>query len=262
MGPRVSADEEEIGLDLTQHGQRGYIMGEGELIGKKTVPLVSSTGAEKAHMLVPERPFQPSPHVPWNGWPGSGTVWNSQSFLPVRTSKARGLPDTPTGFSVVAAPMIATSPVMVGDKILAISEKADSSRVRAFLTQLPPLSAKGKFALARALLAQGDRKGAETLVRETWRYDGFSADVPTAAAAASAAASPSSRCRRITRTRSRSAREYRRRPPGERTGSRRPYRRSQARSSSGLTPERRLSSPIRRREVSGMAKIYRSWTNP
>ena len=33
MGLRVSADEEEIGLDLTQHGQRGYIMGEGELIG-------------------------------------------------------------------------------------------------------------------------------------------------------------------------------------------------------------------------------------
>jgi len=33
MGLRVSAEEEEIGLDLTQHGQRGYIMGEGELIG-------------------------------------------------------------------------------------------------------------------------------------------------------------------------------------------------------------------------------------
>jgi Amt family ammonium transporter len=33
LGLRVSADEEEHGLDLTQHGQRGYIMGEGELIG-------------------------------------------------------------------------------------------------------------------------------------------------------------------------------------------------------------------------------------
>jgi ammonium transporter, Amt family len=33
MGLRVSAEEEDIGLDLTQHGQRGYIMGEGELIG-------------------------------------------------------------------------------------------------------------------------------------------------------------------------------------------------------------------------------------
>jgi Amt family ammonium transporter len=33
MGLRVNPDEEEHGLDLTQHGQRGYIMGEGELIG-------------------------------------------------------------------------------------------------------------------------------------------------------------------------------------------------------------------------------------
>jgi Amt family ammonium transporter len=33
LGLRVSAEEEDIGLDLTQHGQRGYIMGEGELIG-------------------------------------------------------------------------------------------------------------------------------------------------------------------------------------------------------------------------------------
>jgi Amt family ammonium transporter len=33
LGLRVSADEEELGLDLTQHGQRGYIMGERELIG-------------------------------------------------------------------------------------------------------------------------------------------------------------------------------------------------------------------------------------
>ena len=56
-------------------------------------------------------------------------------------------------------------------------DKADNTRVRAFLTQLPPLSAKGRFALARALLAQGDRKGAETLVRETWRTDGFTQDV-------------------------------------------------------------------------------------
>jgi Amt family ammonium transporter len=33
IGLRVSAEEEELGLDLTQHGQRGYMMGEGELIG-------------------------------------------------------------------------------------------------------------------------------------------------------------------------------------------------------------------------------------
>jgi ammonium transporter, Amt family len=33
LGLRVSAEEEELGLDLTQHGQRGYMTGEGELIG-------------------------------------------------------------------------------------------------------------------------------------------------------------------------------------------------------------------------------------
>jgi Amt family ammonium transporter len=33
IGLRVSAEEEDLGLDLTQHGQRGYMMGEGELIG-------------------------------------------------------------------------------------------------------------------------------------------------------------------------------------------------------------------------------------
>jgi Amt family ammonium transporter len=33
LGLRVTAEEEDFGLDLTQHGQRGYLMGEGELIG-------------------------------------------------------------------------------------------------------------------------------------------------------------------------------------------------------------------------------------
>ncbi|GAC1304841.1 MAG: ammonium transporter [Isosphaeraceae bacterium] len=33
FGLRVSTDEEEVGLDLSQHGERGYIMGIGELMG-------------------------------------------------------------------------------------------------------------------------------------------------------------------------------------------------------------------------------------
>ncbi len=33
LGLRVNIDDEELGLDLTQHGQRGYMMSEGELIG-------------------------------------------------------------------------------------------------------------------------------------------------------------------------------------------------------------------------------------
>ena len=50
-------------------------------------------------------------------------------------------------------------------------------RCRRYFSQYPPLSAKGRFALARALLASGNRKDAEALVREAWRYDGFSQDV-------------------------------------------------------------------------------------
>jgi len=32
VGLRVTTEEEEVGLDLTQHGERGYIMGIGELL--------------------------------------------------------------------------------------------------------------------------------------------------------------------------------------------------------------------------------------
>jgi soluble lytic murein transglycosylase len=60
---------------------------------------------------------------------------------------------------------------------MAWQEHADASKVQAYFTRWPPLSAKGRFAFARALLAKGDRKGAETLVREAWRYDSFSQDV-------------------------------------------------------------------------------------
>jgi soluble lytic murein transglycosylase len=44
-----------------------------------------------------------------------------------------------------------------------------------------PLSAKGKFALARALIARGDRAGAERNVRDAWRNDSISGDVESAA---------------------------------------------------------------------------------
>jgi Amt family ammonium transporter len=51
IGLRVNADEEEIGLDLTQHGERGYIMGAGELLGGHaesigSLPSLSSLAAE------------------------------------------------------------------------------------------------------------------------------------------------------------------------------------------------------------------------
>ncbi len=47
-----------------------------------------------------------------------------------------------------------------------------------------PHTAKGRFSLARALLAEGDRAGAQALVRDAWRKDGFSADVEAQARAA------------------------------------------------------------------------------
>jgi len=46
-----------------------------------------------------------------------------------------------------------------------------------FFRNEPPHTAKGRFALARALLGEGDRAGAQAVVREAWRRDGFSADL-------------------------------------------------------------------------------------
>jgi soluble lytic murein transglycosylase len=52
-------------------------------------------------------------------------------------------------------------------------ERSDAATVRGF-TGDAPISAKGKFALARVLLAEGDREGAGRLVREAWRSDELS----------------------------------------------------------------------------------------
>jgi Amt family ammonium transporter len=52
IGLRVTTDEEEVGLDLTQHGERGYMMGLGELMGEMhsgpSVPSLSSLASEPA----------------------------------------------------------------------------------------------------------------------------------------------------------------------------------------------------------------------
>jgi peptidoglycan lytic transglycosylase len=49
-------------------------------------------------------------------------------------------------------------------------ERSDAATVHSF-TGDQPACAKGRFALARALLAEGDRDGATRLVRETWRSE-------------------------------------------------------------------------------------------
>jgi soluble lytic murein transglycosylase len=56
-------------------------------------------------------------------------------------------------------------------------EQAEPATVRAYFAKEPPLSSKGRFALARALLALGDRSGAQAQVREAWRNDALSADL-------------------------------------------------------------------------------------
>jgi Amt family ammonium transporter len=60
VGLRVTLEDEEIGLDLTQHGERGYIMGIGELMGgvdeQQSLPplsaMVSEPVAVKEHVGV------------------------------------------------------------------------------------------------------------------------------------------------------------------------------------------------------------------
>ncbi len=61
----------------------------------------------------------------------------------------------------------------------AFADKPADAQLQAYFSQYPPLSAKGRFALAKALLASSNRKDAEALVREAWRYDSFSQDVET-----------------------------------------------------------------------------------
>jgi soluble lytic murein transglycosylase len=56
------------------------------------------------------------------------------------------------------------------------AENAKPTQVLGFFNGSPPLTAKGRLALARALLAQGDSEGAGAQVREAWR-DQMSADL-------------------------------------------------------------------------------------
>jgi soluble lytic murein transglycosylase len=52
-------------------------------------------------------------------------------------------------------------------------ERRDAATVRRFLAG-NPASARGRLALARVLIADGDREGAERLIGETWRNDELS----------------------------------------------------------------------------------------
>jgi soluble lytic murein transglycosylase len=52
----------------------------------------------------------------------------------------------------------------------------DDATVLSWFENEKPLSAKGKFSLAKALLGRGDRAGAERLLRDAWRFDSMSSD--------------------------------------------------------------------------------------
>jgi soluble lytic murein transglycosylase len=57
----------------------------------------------------------------------------------------------------------------------------DDATVWAWFANDSPLSAKGRFSLARAMIARGDRANAERLVREAWRNDSMSDDTESTA---------------------------------------------------------------------------------
>ena len=55
-------------------------------------------------------------------------------------------------------------------------DKREDSVVWSWFENESPLSAKGRFALAKTMLARGDRANAERLVREAWRNDPMSGE--------------------------------------------------------------------------------------
>jgi soluble lytic murein transglycosylase len=57
----------------------------------------------------------------------------------------------------------------------------DDATVWSWFENESPLSAKGRFSLARVMIARGDRANAERLVREAWRNDAMSEDTESAA---------------------------------------------------------------------------------
>ena len=71
-----------------------------------------------------------------------------------------------------------------GHPVLAIGiplPGVDASYFVAWFDNEKPLSAKGKFSLARALLGRGDRTNAERLIRDAWRNNSMSADTESMA---------------------------------------------------------------------------------
>jgi soluble lytic murein transglycosylase len=60
-------------------------------------------------------------------------------------------------------------------------DRREDQAVTSFFANDTPLSAKGKLALARAMLDQGDRRNAERYLRDAWRGDPMTRDTEAAA---------------------------------------------------------------------------------
>jgi soluble lytic murein transglycosylase len=60
-------------------------------------------------------------------------------------------------------------------------DRREDATVWSWFENESPISPKGKFALARVMIARGDRANAERLVRDAWRRDGMSEDTESAA---------------------------------------------------------------------------------
>ena len=60
-------------------------------------------------------------------------------------------------------------------------DQREDATVWAWFENESPISAKGKFSLARVMIARGDKANAERLVRDAWRNDSMSEDTETAA---------------------------------------------------------------------------------
>src|SRR5262249_40880440 len=56
-------------------------------------------------------------------------------------------------------------------------DKRDAATVRGYFAGSEPKSGKGRLAMARALLAQGDMVGARRYVRDAWRRDTFAVEI-------------------------------------------------------------------------------------
>jgi soluble lytic murein transglycosylase len=56
-------------------------------------------------------------------------------------------------------------------------ENPSPATVRGYFAKWEPLTSKGRFALARALLAQGDRAAAQEQIHEAWWHDAFGGDL-------------------------------------------------------------------------------------